>query len=135
MRSYSTQFNQSHIQIQLPWAIARWATKRPTTSRTGTRRPLQSVGNDLGWQIEVIPQKLNAIVGQIPVIVHPSKCLPHILLGFEALHELDDLQVRHIYLWVLRKVVILLCVAHALCIYRKKLNIYGYAYFYINTIL
>jgi hypothetical protein len=51
---------------------------------------------------------LDAVVGQVPVVVLPGERLPDILLGLEALHELDDLQVGHIKLGVLGQVVVLL---------------------------
>lgn len=74
----------------LPWAITGRAAKA-ATSRRRAGSSLQSVGNNLGWQIEIGSQKLNAVVGQVPVVVHPGKGLPHVLLGFEALHQLDHL--------------------------------------------
>lgn len=51
---------------------------------------------------------LNAIVGEVPVVVLPGEGLPDILLGLEALHELNHLQVGHVKLGVLGQVVVLL---------------------------
>ncbi|MFS7949659.1 hypothetical protein Hanom_Chr06g00574211 [Helianthus anomalus] len=39
--------------------------------------------------------------------MHPSESLLHILFRFEALHELNHLQVRYIDFRVFRKVVVL----------------------------
>jgi hypothetical protein len=58
---------------------------------------------------------LNAIIGEVPVVVLPGEGLPYVLLGLETLHELDHLQVRHIDLRVLRQVVVLLGIQHTLC--------------------
>jgi len=61
-----------------------------------------------------------------PVVVPPCKALLHELLAFEALHELDDMQVRHINFRVLLQVVILLSLQHALCTakqYKQELMI------------
>ena len=93
-------------------AVASWATER--TAR-GLGLLLKGVGHNLRGQVEVVPQKLDTVVGEVPVVVHPCECLPHILLGLEALHKLDDLEIRHIDLWMLRKVVVLLGIAHSLC--------------------
>ncbi|GIL55765.1 hypothetical protein Vafri_11292, partial [Volvox africanus] len=72
-------------------------------------RLLQGGGHDLAGQIEVLTQVINALVGQEPVIVPPGEALGHQLLGLEALHELDNLQVGHTgYLRVLLKVEVLL---------------------------
>jgi len=51
---------------------------------------------------------LDAIIGQVPVEVSPGEALLDVLLGLEALHELDDLEVGHIDLRVLRSIEILL---------------------------
>ena len=65
---------------------------------------------------------LNAIVGEVPVVVLPGEGLPDVLLGLEALHELDHLEVGHINLRVLRQVVVLLGIEHALCSNRYTSN-------------
>lgn len=80
---------------------------------------LQSGWDDLRGKIEVVPQKLNPIVGQIPVIMHPSEGLANVLLRLEALHKLDHLQIRDIDFRVLRKVIVLLREANALWISKK----------------
>lgn len=51
-----------------------------------------------------------------PVVVAPGEELGDQLLGLEALHELDDLQVGHaLHLGVLRQVVVLLREKDSLC--------------------
>mmetsp|Transcript_2475 Transcript_2475/g.6261 ORF Transcript_2475/g.6261 Transcript_2475/m.6261 type:complete len:208 (-) Transcript_2475:50-673(-) len=75
---------------------------------------LQGGGHHLGGQVEVLAQEVNAGVRQKPVVVAPGKALGDQLPGLEALHELDDLQVGHIQLRVLRQVEVLLGVQHAL---------------------
>lgn len=95
----------------LPRAVARWATKG---SASWLCLLLQSVGDNLRRKIEVVPQELNAIIGEVPVIVHPRKGLPHILLRLEALHQLNHLQIRHIDLGMLWQVVVFLRIAHSL---------------------
>ena len=45
----------------------------------------------------------------------PREGLPDVLLGLEALHELDDLEVQGIDLGVLGQVVVLLGVQDSLC--------------------
>ena len=44
----------------------------------------------------------------------PGEALSDILLGLEALHQLDDLQVGHVHLGVLGQVEVLLRLQHAL---------------------
>ena len=101
----------------LPWAVTLWATKWSARRFGGF---LQGGRHDFRWKIEVRPQKLNSIIGEVPVIVHPSKSLTHVTLGFKALHELNRLQIWDINLWVLCKIVILLCIADSLCSNKKK---------------
>jgi len=57
---------------------------------------------------------LDAIIGQVPVVVSPGEALLDVLLGLKALHELDDLEVGHIDLRVLGGIEILLGVQHTL---------------------
>ena len=75
---------------------------------------LQGRRDDLRGEIEVVPQKLDAIVGQVPVIMHPSEGLAHILLRLEALHQLYHLKVRDIDIRVLRQIEVLLGIANTL---------------------
>eukprot|EP00212_Chloropicon_laureae_P009263 CAMPEP_0197492798 /NCGR_PEP_ID=MMETSP1311-20131121/15151_1 /TAXON_ID=464262 /ORGANISM="Genus nov. species nov., Strain RCC856" /LENGTH=180 /DNA_ID=CAMNT_0043037905 /DNA_START=141 /DNA_END=683 /DNA_ORIENTATION=+ len=75
---------------------------------------LQGVWNDLGRQVEVLPQVLDALVGQEPVVVSPGELLGDELLRLEALHELDDLEVGHVDHGVLWKVEVLLSVQDSL---------------------
>lgn len=53
--------------------------------------------------------------------MHPRKCLTNILPRFEALHQLNHLQVWNIDFWVLRKIIILLCIAYSLCGFKANL--------------
>ena len=85
--------------LALPWAIARRTTQRATEGLGGF---LQGGGHNFRWKIEVSPQMLDSIIGKVPIIVHPRECLPHKLLGFKALHQLDHLQIRNIDLRMLR---------------------------------
>ena len=70
----------------------------PGTVTHGTTKRLllllQSGGNNLRREIEVSPQKVNAFVSEKPVVMHPCKRLPHVLLRLEALHQFDYLQIR-----------------------------------------
>ncbi|CAL9103876.1 unnamed protein product, partial [Musa acuminata var. zebrina] len=56
------------------------------------------------------------------VVVLPGKGLTHILPRFEALHELDHLEVRNIDLRVLREVIVLLRVQHPLYQQRNQVK-------------
>lgn len=67
---------------------------------------LEGGGDDLGGQVEVGGEVLNAVVGEEPVAVHPTERLPHITLRFEALHHLYHMQVRDIDVGVLGQVVV-----------------------------
>jgi len=109
--------------VTKPWPVpfkarwAPWAVTRRTRAKRAARRPgrlLERGRHDLRWQVEVVAEVLNAIVGEVPVVVLPGEGLPDVLLGLEALHELDHLQVGHVNLRVLRQVVVLLGVQHAL---------------------
>lgn len=98
--------------MQIPRAI----TGRPTAHRAARRanRFLQRSRNNLRREIEVGPEELDPIIGEVPVVMHPGEGLPHVLLGFEALHQLNHLQIRDIDIRVLREVVVLLRVANSL---------------------
>ena len=97
----------------LPGAVTRWA--RAEGTRWGLGGLLEGIRHNLRWQVEEGAEVLNAIVGEVPVVILPGEGLPDVLLGLEALHELDHLQVGHVDLRVLRQVVVLLGVQHALC--------------------
>lgn len=101
----------SQYDLSLPGTVTRWATHGPTS---GLCRFLQGGRHNFWWKIEVSPQKFNSIISKVPIIVHPGKCLTNILLGFETLHQLNDLKIGHIDLRVLCKVEILLCIANSL---------------------
>ena len=105
---------------KLPGTITRWATKWPTTSRLWLF--LQSGRDNFRGKIQVSPQKLNPIIGKVPVVVHPCKCLTNIFLGFEALHELNNLEIGNINLRMLCKIVVLFCIANSLYRFKKKLR-------------
>jgi hypothetical protein len=104
----------TRIQSQaIPWAVTRWARAKWAARWPG--RLLERGRHNLRWQVEVVAEVLNAVIGEVPVVVLPGEGLPDIFLGLKALHELDHLQVRHIDLRVLRQVVVLLGVQHTLC--------------------
>ena len=113
-------FNQLHNNLLgIPRAITGWATKG---SARWLGLFLQSGRDNFGRKVKVSSEKLDAIVGEEPVIVHPSKGLPYVLAGLEALHQLNHLQIRHINLRVLRQIEVLLRIANSLC---KKSQIIG----------
>jgi len=114
------QIKQSNITIQgysenddviLPGAITGWATE---WSSGGLGLLLKSGGHDFWGKVEICSEELNSIVGEEPVIMHPSKCLAHVLPGLEALHQLYHLQIWNINLRVLRQIVVLLRKANSL---------------------
>ena len=96
-----------------PGAVTRWA--KAEGAGRGLGGLLEGVGHDLRRQVEEGAEELNAVVGQVPVVVLPREGLPDVLLGLEALHELDDLEVQGIDLGVLGQVVVLLGVQDSLC--------------------
>merc|ERR1719400_2887960 len=88
---------------------ARWAS---VTTRQGA---LEGGGDNLRGQVEVVPQVLNALVCEVPVIVAPGELLLHIPTGLEASQSLDHLQVGDRFeLGMLGGVEILLCHHHSL---------------------
>jgi len=106
-------FNQLHSNLlDIPRAITGWATKG---SARWLGLFLQSGRHNFGRKVKVSSQKLDAVVGEKPVIMHPSEGLPHVLARFEALHKLNHLQIRHINLRMLRQIEVLLRKANSLC--------------------
>mmetsp|Transcript_38276 Transcript_38276/g.95120 ORF Transcript_38276/g.95120 Transcript_38276/m.95120 type:complete len:208 (-) Transcript_38276:115-738(-) len=75
----------------------------------GARGLLQGVGHHIRGEVEVLAQVLDALVGEVPVVVPPRELALDQLLGREGLHELDHLQVGHLLdLGVSREVKVLL---------------------------
>lgn len=97
--------------LEIPRPIPGWAAHGPAW---GPGRFLQRSRDNLRRQIEVATEELNPIIGEVPVVMHPGEGLPHVLLGFEALHQLNHLQIRDIDIWVLCEVVVLLRIANSL---------------------
>lgn len=97
----------------LPGAIAARPAHRPAG---WPGRFLERGGDDLRGKVEIAAQELDPVVGEIPVVVHPRKGLANILLRFEALHQLNHLQIWHIDVGMLCEIVILLRIANSLCI-------------------
>merc|ERR1719209_1272407 len=67
-----------------------------STSRPGvsTRQSaLEGGGDNLGGQVEVVPQVLDTLVGEVPVVVTPCELLLHIATRLQAGQGLDHLQV------------------------------------------
>jgi len=98
--------------LDIPRAITGGATKG---SARWLGLFLQSGRNNFGRKVKVGSEKLDAIIGEEPVIMHPSKGLSHVLTGLETLHQLNHLQIRHINLRVLRQIEVLLRKANSLC--------------------
>uniref|UniRef100_J3L848 Uncharacterized protein n=1 Tax=Oryza brachyantha TaxID=4533 RepID=J3L848_ORYBR len=61
-----------------PGAVTRRA--RAEWARRGLGRLLEGVRHNLRWQVEVAAEVLDAIIGQVPVVVLPREGLPHVLL-------------------------------------------------------
>ena len=77
--------------------------------RLGAGSALEGVGYNLGREVEVVPEVLDALVGERPVEVAPRELLVHVAAGLERLHGLDDHEVRDAgELGVLGRVEILL---------------------------
>ena len=55
-------------------------------------RPLESGGHDLGGKVEVVPQILDTLVGEVPVVVTPSELLADIAAGLQGSQGLDHLE-------------------------------------------
>lgn len=112
-KTKNNRLSKSTIEeLNVPRAVAGWATQGPAG---GLGLLLQSSRDNLRRKVEVVPQKLDAVIGEVPVVMHPSEGLAHVLLRLEALHQLYHLQVRHIDLRMLRQVIVLLRIAHSLC--------------------
>ena len=52
---------------------------------------LQSIRNDIGAQIQILSQILNAFVRQVVIIILPREDLFHVFSRFERLHQFDHL--------------------------------------------
>ena len=100
-------------QRYLPGAIAARPAHRPAR---WPGRFLERGGDDLRGKVEIGAQELDPVVGEIPVVVHPRKGLANVLLRFEALHQLNHLQIWDINIRMLCEIVILLRIANSLCI-------------------
>merc|ERR1719370_590483 len=89
-----------------------------STSRPGvsTRQSaLEGGGDNLGGQVEVVPQVLDTLVGEVPVVVTPCELFLHIPTGLQAGQGLDHLEVGNGFeLRMLRGVEILLSHHHTL---------------------
>merc|ERR1719347_2095139 len=95
------------------------------TSSTGSSRcswpsfsgslPLRSRGDNFWGQMQVVTQVLNSLVGQVPVVMAPSKLLLHITPGFKGSEGFNDLKVGNsLQLRVLGSMEILFSPHHAL---------------------
>ena len=62
----------------LPGAVTRWA--RAEGARRGLGGLLEGIRHNLRWQVEEGAEVLNAIIGQVPVVILPGEGLPYILL-------------------------------------------------------
>lgn len=101
----------NHQKIDpLPGAVTRWS-HGPSGGLNGF---LQSCRDNFGWKVQVSSQKFNAVIGKVPVVMHPGKGLPHVLFRLKALHQFNNLQIRHINFGVLREIVVLFGIAHSL---------------------
>merc|ERR1711935_9347 len=96
-------------------------TTRPGSSSAGrtsisTRQSaLEGGGDNLRGQVEVVPQVLDTLVGQVPVIVTPCELLLNISTRLQASQGLDHLEVGNGFeLRMLRGVEILLSHHHTL---------------------
>ena len=76
---------------------------------------LQGGWDNLSWQVQVVSQVLDTFVGQVPVVMLPSKSLGDIASRGERLKSLDDVQVWNGNLWVILWVEVFLGNNNALC--------------------
>ena len=60
----------------------------------GARLPLEGGGDDLCGEVEVVPEVLDALVGQTPVEVSPGELLLHIAAGLKRSQGFDDLNIE-----------------------------------------
>ena len=63
---------------------------RGVVPRSGIRArlPLEGGGYDLCGEVEVVPEELDALVGQVPVVRPPRELLLHVPAGLQRLKEL-----------------------------------------------
>ena len=53
----------------------------------GARLPLEGGGDDLGGEVEVVPEVLDALVGQVPVVRPPRELLLHVPARLQRLQN------------------------------------------------
>ena len=92
------------------WAVVTRASQRPLS---GLGLLLQGSRDNLRREIEIVPEELNPIDCDVPVIVHPSESLTNIFFRLKTLHELNHLKIRYINICVLGQVIVLLCIANS----------------------
>ena len=64
----------------------------PRWARVAARQgALQGGGDDFGGEVEVVPEVLDALVGEVPVVVPPGELLLHIAARLQAGQRLDHL--------------------------------------------
>ena len=100
----------------VPWAVVTRASQRPLS---GLGLLLQGSRDNLRREIEIVPEELDTIVCEVPVVVHPGKSLANIFFRLKTLHELNHLKIRYINIWVLGQIIVFLCIENSLC---KKIN-------------
>lgn len=52
-------------------------------------------GHDLWWQVQVLSQILNTLIGQVPVKVLPSESFGDVAARCQRLQSFDDVQIRY----------------------------------------
>ena len=76
----------------LTLAIVSLGTVRSHSSGLGSHGGgLEGSGHGIAWQSQICAQVLDALVGEVPVVVPPGELLLDELLGGEGLHQLDHL--------------------------------------------
>ena len=73
-----------------------------------TSLALQGGRHNLWWQMEEVTQVLDALIGEVPVVVAPGELLVDVATRLERLQGLDNVQVGAVDLRVLGKVEVLL---------------------------
>merc|ERR1712119_245693 len=58
--------------------------------------PLQSGGDNFGWEVEVLTEELDSLVGEGEIVVSPGEFLLEVSLGDEGLAGLHDMEVWHV---------------------------------------
>ena len=53
----------------------------------GARLPLEGGGDDLSGEVEVVPEVLDALVGQVPVVRPPRELLLHVTARLQRLQN------------------------------------------------